>query len=317
MSDYTFSGGFQEIIASVRNMDRSMRMYKDMMQYEVIHEGQTDRSILEAWDLPAHSTADEVLLRHKNVESAWIRLVKFNHVPQVHVRDNSQSWDTGGIYDIDIRAVDYDKAVDDFQAAGFLGFSGSKRYNFGPFDVSEILMKGHEDIVMAVMKRYAPPLEGYPHLTHMSEPFNSSQIVKNYEASKSFFIDQLGWKLHSEYIMQGSEDDENLFGIPQNIYRKITRKIGILSPNGINYGSTELVQLEGLDGRDFSKMSVAPNLGFLFQRYEVSQLENYHSSVLDTSPSPIIQLNIPPYGNVNLFHVVTPDGVWIEFYEKA
>lgn len=310
-----FVSGYKEILISVWDLKKTCTFVEEVLQYELVTRGPVSRGLLSFWGLGEECTAEEALYRHVGTEICWYRIVQFQGVEQRLIRPNSQTWDTGGIYDVDFRVVDFEARVEDFQRAGFLGFSDPMRYQFGPYDVSEILMKGHEDYVLAVMTRHAPKLEGYPHLTYLSEPFNSTQIVKDYGAAVDFYINQLGFKIQGEYALKDTEDTTNLFGMPQNLYKEIERNIVILGPLGVKYGSIEIIELKGAQGRDFSEHAKPPNLGMLMLRIPIVDIEGYHALIQSTNPSEIKTVEIAPYGEVKVFYVLTPDGTWLEFGE--
>jgi len=148
--------------------------------------------------------------------------------------------------------------------------------------------------------------------------FNSSQIVKSLEASKAFYIDVLGFKEYSKFEGRNGDPGPNVFGIPYNIFPDVVRKISILSPDGKNEGSIELVELEGLTGRDFSQDAVAPNLGILTLRFPVDGLSQFVDSLQSKGiliEKGIERIEMNPYGQVDVAAIKSPDGVWLEFME--
>lgn len=310
--------GFQEVVFSVRNLDRDTEMYASLGGYDIVHRSTLDRSQLDFWQLPETASAQSTLLKYPGRDFGLLRLISFEGVEQRHIRSNSQSWDTGGIYDVDLRVADIEKKITDFQSYGWTGFCDYEEYHFNQFHVSEILIKGSEDIVFALIKRHAPKLVNFPQLKEMSHIFNSSQIVKNIEVAKTFYLDKLGWKVYMENISENSAPGPNVFGIPHNIYPNTVRKIVIASPDGGNEGSVELVEIEGLTGRDFSQQCAPPNLGILMLRYPVENLAAYKERLIDNGVQIINEshnVKYTPYGNMNVFSIQSPDGAWIEFYE--
>jgi len=137
------------------------------------------------------------------------------------------------------------------------------------------------------------------------------------EASKRFYMDVLGFKIYMEHNLTGSDRGENLFGVPQNIYKEIERKICILNPIGENFGSVELVELNGIDGKDFSQSAKPPNLGILMLRFPVQNIDKLKRH-LESKDVPIINfgtLDIAPYGTCKTLAIQSPDGAWLEFVE--
>jgi len=309
---------YKEVILSIRNLDRDKLIYQKLGNWENIHEAEVSSDQIKFWGLPSETTARSVILKYTDYDAGMIRLISFSNIKQRHIRSSAQSWDTGGIYDIDLRTTNIEQKVEEFQSLGWTGYSDVKKYLFNEFHVSEILMKGSEDMVVALIERHAPALEGYPNLTGLSHVFNSAQVVRDLEVSKRFYLEQLGFNIFSEYVGENGEDGPNIFGIPHNIHPSVTRKLCIVSPSDKNQGSVELVQLEGLRGRDFSEYAVPPNLGILMLRYPVQNLPAYINFLknnkvdIHTGPSTIM---IEPYGKAKAIVVRSPDGAWIEFFE--
>ncbi len=310
--------GFQEVIFSVRNLTKSVEMYTGLGSWKILHSGVLPRATLDLWKLPNHCVGHEVVLHNEGDRTGFLRLVQFDGVEKKHIRSSGQSWDVGGIYDVDVRVLDIESCVEEFQAAGWSGYADTIEYEFGSFQVAEILMRGHEDVVFALIQRIKPTLEGYPNLKKLSHIFNSSQIVKSMDVSKQFYQDVLGFKVYMDHNVQGSEKAYNIFGMPNNLYSGIDRKICILSPQGNNFGSVELIELVGVEGRDFSEFAVPPNLGILMLRFPVSNIEKFYAHLQEqnvTSESNIQEMEVAPYGMCNVLALRSPDGAWLEFLE--
>lgn len=310
--------GFKEVVFSVRNLEKDKQMYADLGGWDIIHNATLSKAQLYFWNLPSEATAECSLLKYPGRDFGMLRLISFKNVEQKHIRSNSQSWDTGGIYDVDIRVKEIEKKIEDFHTYGWTGFCDYEEYHFNQFHVSEILLKGSEDMVFALIQRHAPTLTNFPLLKEMSHIFNSSQIVRDIEVAKDFYMNKLGWQIYMENISENSKAGPNVFGIPHNIYPDTRRKILILSPDGGNEGSVELVEIEGLDGRDFRDQCAPPNLGILMLKYPVENLAAYTKHLKSKGVKIINEtkgLDFAPYGKADVISVQSPDGAWLEFYE--
>ncbi len=312
--------GFHEVILSVRDVHKSAQFYEEVAGWEKMATYKSDKKQLSHWGLSPEVSASECLMISPGVGTGHTRLIQFDNVDQRPIRANSQSWDTGGIYDLDVRATDLDATYKELQAAGWSGFNDPISYEFGKFHVSEILMKGPDDVVLAIIERHKPELEGFPHMKKLSHVFNSSQIVSDMEVAKDFYIKKLGFKIYVEHILEGSEEDQNLFGMPHNLYEKIVRKICILHPDGLNAGSVELIQLDGARGNDLSAHAVPPHLGIMGLRFPTQRLTKLRDHLMEQDV-PIVcdisTVDIQPYGKCNIMVIRSPDGAWLEFIELA
>jgi len=314
-----YIGGFHEVVFSVRDLSATSSFYREISGWEEVVQSKLPQEQLNFWAIDQKGHGQQCLLTCPGVGTGHMRLVQFDGVDQRVIRSNSQSWDVGGIYDIDLRSKDLDATYQQLVAKGWSGYSDPQTYEFDVFHVQEVLMKGPDDVVLAIIQRFQPPLEGYPHMRSLSHVFNSSQIVSDMEASKAFYMDILGFQLYKDMNLQGTDDDENLFGMPQNLYDKIERKICILHPQGTNQGSVELLELKGAEGRDFSAFANPPNLGILLLRFPVRGIQQLRDHLLRNEviiTRDIQELDISPYGKCQCLAIQTPDGAWLEFIES-
>lgn len=311
-------GGLREVIFSVRDIVKASQFYQSVVGYQVIAERESSREQLSAWNVTETANCKEVLLGNPGDVEGFIRLVQFEGVDQVVIRSSGQSWDPGGIFDINMRAKDLNSVFEDFQKAGWNGVSDPIRYQFGDFDVSEVLMKGPEDIVIAMMERHAPTLKGYPNLKRLSHVFNSSHISRDVETTLDFFINKLGFQVYMHANSIDRKAGPNVLGFPHNINAQIQLPVYIVHPEGTNMGSLEFLQVKGLEGTDFSDRAIPPNLGILMYRFPISDAKAYAQLLEERGVAIHIaprELVIEPYGSVTVFAVRSPEGIWIEFVE--
>ena len=110
----------------------------------------------------------------------------------------------------------------------------------------------------------------------------------------------------------------NVIGIPPNVNHEITVPIDIVRPDKDNFGSIEYLQTNELKGKNCAQLAKPPNLGILMYRFPVKDVAVYAATLQKRG----VQLNteiqtvtVPPYGDLKIFSVRSPDGVWIEFIE--
>ena len=310
--------GFRELLISVRDLSKSQSFYTNVLGYEAFHEGSTDEALLRAYQLKKGARGREVLLRNPGDETGYVRLVAFDGVKSEPIRSGGQAWDTGGIFDFNLRVRDMMTGFRDFQSAGWNGLSDPIRYQFGPFDVSEVLMRGPDNVIIATMQRHAPPLTGFPNLRRFSQVFNSTHVSRDARRALQFFTEQLGWKIYLETVSEDRKAGPNVLGFPHNSNAQIRLPVYIVHPQGTNLGSIEFIEVQGLTGRDFSDRAHPPNLGLLLYRFPVKNLSAYAKFVVENGVDlrvPTRMLELLPYGRVALFAVQSPDGVWLEFFE--
>lgn len=312
--------GFREVVFSVSDLEASARFYQQVAGWEVVVEGQAAPELATHWGLDEHQVVEQVLLRNPGTDRGWLRLVRFPGAEQRQMRSSAQTWDTGGIFDVNTRSLDIHEKFEQFRTHGWQSYSDPIQFTFGPFVVWEVLLRGPDGVVFAVSERVQPPLEGWTHLRELSNIFNSTQIVADFETSLAFYRDALGFKVYLEHEGPSEEAGPNVLALPFNLATEIPRRVVILSPDGSNTGSVELIAFDGATGADHSDNARAPNLGILALRFPVSDLEAYSRRLAGYGVTPIngpSTVLIEPYGEVEIMTIRAPEGSWLEFYQPT
>ena len=100
-----FAGGYQEAVFSVSDIEAQVKFYTEVAGWEILSEGNVSQRIIEAYSLPKNITAREVVMGNSGTKRGFIRLIEFVDVDQVQIRSSAQSWDTGGIFDVNFRVL--------------------------------------------------------------------------------------------------------------------------------------------------------------------------------------------------------------------
>ncbi len=109
-------------------------------------------------------------------------------------------------------------------------------------------------------------------------------------------------------------------GIPVNLTTEIPYRAGIVYPVAGEFGRMETIEIMGLEGRDYAERCDAPNLGILAVRFEVDRAENAIKELEDrgaTLEAPLRRATVPPYGDIRLFDLKTPDGEIVQFFSRG
>lgn len=310
--------GYREAVFSVSSIDKYRNFFESVAGWEAIAIGEVSAGQLAAWHLPTKSSATQILLANPGTTRGFVRLVQFADVPQVQIRSNAQSWDTGGWFDVNSRIVSMERKFADYQARGWQSTSDPVEFSFGPFVVKEWLARGPDGIVIALIERVQPPLEGWPLMKEMSRFFNATQIVPDIELARAFYIDKLGFEAYLNHDAASAAPGPNVLGIPHNFATEIARNVSIVHPTGLNEGSIEILEFDGFEGADWSERAVPPNLGILMLRFPVANIDAFHAHVESEEIEVVMQpitLSIVPYGDVRLMAIRGPGGAWLEFFE--
>ncbi|WP_166423641.1 VOC family protein [Paraglaciecola sp. 20A4] len=314
--DFTLKG-FTEAVFIVSDIDKTSQFYQQHAGWEVRSTADVDPQLKSLWQLPKTANVKQVLLANKGEKRGYVRLIQIDNVAQKIIRANTQSWDVGGIFDVNVRVADMVQKRAQLQRAGWRGTSDPVSFTFGPYEVTEWITTGFDGISFAMIERIKPTLEGWPNVKQMSRVFNSTQVVSNIDTSLAFYRDVLGFQVYLEHKGASKETGPNVLGLPYNLTTEIPRSVYILHPQKINEGSIELLQFHGAKGKNVSALASPPNLGIVTLRFPVDNLPALRTHLLASEVKIVSQasLDLPPYGQVDMLAIRTPDQTWIEFYQ--
>lgn len=234
-------------------------------------------------------------------------------------RAGASTWDTGGIFDLDMRVRDVHAWHERLTALDWGGVSDPVDWPFGELQVREWLGRGPDDVILALMQRLAPalPPEARPG-PGLSEAFNSSQTVRDFDASIAFY-EALGFQtvVRQEQPLGGRGGE--VIGLSPGDAPRTEVALGIVHPEAVLEGSVELVALPGTPGRDLAGACSPGMRGLNLLRFPVQGLENLllHLDASGITPQTRASWNLSAWGEVQGAAVTTPDGAWLELIETV
>ncbi len=314
----TVTAGYHEIVIVTANGGQLQTMFEEVGAWQVIGTGNVDRKWLKMWDVGA--AAKYTLLANPGSKRGFVRLIEFDGTAAPLIRPNDQAWDTGGIFDFNMRIADMDTARMALMKRGWSSFSDPVQFSFGPFVVKEWLPRGPDSVRIAVIERVKPTLEGWPNLKKFSRAFNATMIVADITEARRFWREGLGFTSYLEHKSGSREAGPNVLGIPHNMATSVIRDVSILHPQGRNEGSIELLAYEGATGRDFSGRTSMPNRGLARLRFPVEGLEAMVVKLraMGFEVSDIaVDMPLSGVGSVNIAEAIAPGGSKIDLYEMA
>ncbi len=308
----------REIIYSTGNLHRATEFFEGYGGWNRVGTYKTSPAVLEGWGLKPSLDVDEVLLQSDHYDSGQLRIIQFHGIDQEMIRSSQQPWDVGGIMDINLRVHDVEKNFEQIREMGWHGLSDPLLQEMGPFKLYDILMKGYDDTIIAFTHRLEPPMELKSKITFPTHIYKTSITVDDLESSKDFYVNKLGCTVLTEYQVIKDKPQENMFGLPHNLADKVTCRAVIMSVHGERDIDFQIVEFDGVTGKDFSQKAKPPNKGFLMDRIEVEGIESYMDRLVQQEVnihSPMSIQEVQPYGRVKLFSIISPEGVWHEFFE--
>jgi predicted enzyme related to lactoylglutathione lyase len=315
----------QEAVVSVFDIDRLVRPLVEVCGYVETALPDAPREQFAAWHLPPECERIEQCLLVSGPSARFgadgrgaLRLVRFHGVEQKVMRSSQRSWDTGGIFDVDVFSADLDRVYRGLQRHGWTAMGEPVDYSEAMFSVRQVVALGPDGLVLAIIQRYEPFVEGLDPTGLLSPVFNSTQIVSDFDAAIRFYGETLGFELQMTCKIEDVvEPGADVLGLPLPHAKDARRELAIFKPQGASEGGIELVRNLDMHGRRWHTDCIAPNVGILSLRFEVDDAAAYASEiegrggVLYTS---VMEYEVAPFGTVMLFSVRSPEGAIIEFY---
>ncbi len=259
--DVTDRRGLQEMVVSVKLLDRAIETYQDIAGWEVAYRGLAPSDQARHWGLCVDVLIDQAMLRVPGTEKGFLRLVKFVDVPQVRIRSSARPFDTGAIFNFNALVKDLDGVFESMRDHGFVGFADPTYYTIFGKRHGGAMLRGHDGVVINLLHRVNDPYDDVPPFTKMSHVVNATQMVDDYEESLEFFRDKLGWHVRWEASPQWPEDGSNNMSLPNNLLLegKIKERAAsfLFSPDA-DGGSIEIFKFDGATGLDFSDRAPIP-----------------------------------------------------------
>lgn len=312
-------GGFSEAGISTRDINGWVDVLAEIGGWEVIWRGESPDSIKPLWGLDRDCRVLECLMGSAGGAGGYIRLFQFDCGEQEEIRAGTGTWDSGGIFDLDIRVPTLYPFLASLEQRGWLGVSQPIDWRFGPVQVREWLALGPDAVIIALIERLAPPLEqGWSGLEKFSHVFNSSQTVADMDRATGFYR-KLGFLevLHHHGSLSGQGGE--VLGLSPEDAPKTPVDLVILQPEGTMSGSVELVKIEGMSNHDVASRALPYNLGLNLLRFPVNNLHSFATQIEEQGLHPIggriISTQLEPFGETEIMALQTPDGAWLEFYQ--
>lgn len=312
--------GFHEAVLVVADAESVASTYADAFGFARLHAGRVTEALAAFYGGALRAGGADLVVGPADQDRGFLRLLEAADGRPV-ARPGGQAWDTGGIFDIDLRALgDIERLTERAMARGFSPLAPITDYDFAGLQVREVVMLGPEAVGVALIAQVAPPLQGFEGASGpASFAFNSTQVVTSLDRARAFFVDALGWKPVYETAWAHPGSGHNCLGLPLNIARTQPLKVGIYQAQGENLGSVELLEIEGVEGRDFRAPPGEVRRGLAALRFPVADLDGAVSAAIGgggamiRAPAP---LELAPYGACRAAAVETPWGARLEFYAR-
>ena len=309
--------------ASVSDIDRTARFFREIAGYETVYRGPLDASEIAALELREGASGEVMTLRAPGSDAGYVRLIRFDNAGRkVPTRPGARAWDTGCIWSFMVRAYDIERVYDDAIALGWGTETQIAPLSFNGSELSIVVFKGPDGLQVQAYERLNRPIpDGFTPFERLSRPFNIMQMTRDREAVRVLMEDVLGFRrvwYGPPYV--DTEPVLMPLGIPQNLTTSVPYMAGIFSPQTQTlYGRMEYIEIDGLDGFDYADRCRAPNLGWLSVTYPVNSVDEARKRIISRGwkiKHEAYRSTRPSFGDLKIFSIKAPDGALIEFVEK-
>ena len=314
--------GVQEMVVSVKDLERTAALYQEVAGWEVIYSGAADEVQVEFWGLSRSIPVQQVVLGNPGSRTGFLRLVNFAGVEQQRIRSSARPFDTGAIFNINSLVKDMAATFEVLRDRGFQGFSDPNYYDIFGKRYGGAMLRGHDGVVINLLERVNDSYQDQPPFEVMSNVNNATQVVADYELAHDFFNKKLGWGIRWEASPKWGEDGANNMSLPNSLLTA-----GAVKERAASFdmdpelagGTIEIFNFDGIKGIDYADRAQPPNLGVLMYVIHVAGLCDYLGEIAGRGVEPLrgpARFRLAPYGPVMGAVIRAPDGAWLQFIDQ-
>ncbi len=255
------------VVVSVADMDQALGLWVDRFGMEVVtrRDGR-DAALAAVWGLGADDVIDQALLRTPGMRHGGLHLVRFR-LPGRAVREDAAPTDLVP-KSVDIAVRDIEARHAELSAAGYRFRSPVNRLvTDSGIEVFETHMLGPDGLNLVLLEQPAHPEPVSPKGYGVAPQI--VVIAPDNLRESSFWQSLLGLEQvsHSRF---GGPAIEKTVGLPPGAQLDIR----IMGDSRIDYGRIEIVQYEGVAGRDLYPRAKPPARGILSVTFFVPELDS-------------------------------------------
>ncbi|MBL8630082.1 MAG: hypothetical protein JNM81_10665, partial [Rhodospirillaceae bacterium] len=314
------NGAWREVVLSVRDLGAWSRALNQLFGWEELTRGKTDARLLKSWALPASVTAEERILTAPSDPTRLIRLMSFKGVAQTEARANAAPWDTGGIFSLLVYVRDVDEAYNTAQKLGWSAYNTPSTMDFGGMGLRNVILRGPDGVNIGLYTQTTPPLANFLY-DKATAPVSIQHMVRDIDTSRRFYKEILAWV---PWFDGTTTLKSNNFGVPAE---KVGQPKKVVIAAAAKMGPSEkwatsqieLVQWDGMNGRDVAAGCVPPNLGIISLRMYVPDVKAAEKALTSADVSlfaNVTRVSLVGGPEVDIFAARSPDGAVIEFVQE-
>ncbi|MBM4196412.1 MAG: VOC family protein [Gammaproteobacteria bacterium] len=317
------------VVIGAEKLERSLDFFAGTVGLTVTEERTWKGPDFERyWKLPPGSSARCAFLGHGADPVGRIQLMEFNAANRKVARSASIRR-ANGLFNLNIYASDIKRDYERLKAKGFNFWSEPAHNNFGPIvgETMEASFDGPDGVVInliqlltedpkTVIGRIVAFINKYGRTpTGFTSVVTTAHTVNDMEKALAFYYGPLHQTLFLESVLQGPVTNRAL-SLPEHAK---TRSVIVQGDH--EYGKIALASAMNYEVPDIAKDANPPNIGYLAQSFEVSNLDETARACaaigVQTYSKPT-EIDLPGRGRCRAMIVRNPgSGALQEMYQVA
>jgi len=311
-------GGFTEAGLCTTDLEGWVEFLTVVAGYRILWRNDTEESIGQFWGLPPEASVQECLLGSPASPTGLIRLYKIEGVRQDKIRDRTHAWDSGGIFDLEVRVPSMKKFSERMKRRGWQDSGPPVNWPFGKVEIREWLASSPDSVTLALIELLTSTPQGVENLNYFGQVFNSSQIVSDMNRALTFY-EKLGFRKAMQHSGPLGGRGGEVFGLTPAESAVTDVDLVLLAADRNMNGTIQLIKIHGKPGGNVAFKCLPYNLGLSLLRFPVKNLRTYMKQMRQQRLIPInkrwLATRLEPFGETEITAYQSPDGARLEFYE--
>jgi len=279
-SETATSAPVSVVVIGVENLDTSLAFYEKIVGLEVAEADALQGPEFEQyWQLPAGATARYAFLAHGADPVGRIQLMEFDAPNRKLVRQAGIKRAIG-LFNLNLYTRDIQEDYKRLSAQGFNFWGEPAHQNFGPGvgETYELAFDGPDGVAINLVELVSKdPSTMIGHLyeyvtqygrtsTGFTEVVTTAHTVSDMDKALAFYYGPLGMTLFVESVLEAVELNR-ANNLPDDAKTR-----SVLVQGNHEYGKIALAEPMNYELPDLVSAAVAPNIGYLAQSFQVSDL---------------------------------------------
>lgn len=315
----TLVTSLQELVIGVSDLGAATKFFMNIGEWETVWLGDVTKVEKQSWNMPENQRVEVVVLKNRQEQNGYVRLLKVHNNEQVQIRSSGHIWDVGSIFALQLKVTDVQQSFKKLQLLGWHGLSDVLLLKRSKTLTPEVLIRGFDGLILHLTQRQ-------PSAIHkIRDPKNFSPIsgvilpVRSMDSAFITAVQRLGFKQPPNSDSVAKQEDPELFAVPQTIQNAIRLRSEIVTPSILTEGYIQFIQVQGVQKQRVCKpANPLQQLGPALIRFACTGLDTYYQRIIQAG---VVVKRAPtdyqtePYGKIRAMIVELPEGVLCEFFE--